>query len=126
MVTNRGNLCLYLNELPILRNETAEKSSKNHLGLSSAKPFKQLVIDTKENINNNNLKIYAACLCNSKNERTESIDLDFISASDSDLNAAVFKNLAENYGLFIVYGSNINLRMEKLVKILFIFEIIVY
>lgn len=114
VVTNRGSLYFYLNELN--SNETVGKSGKKSTAansLSNFKPFKQLNIETNENAA---LKINAAYLCNSKNERVNLVDLDAID-SNCDLCDSVVKNLKNQFGLFIVYGSSVNPRIEKLVNI---------
>lgn len=114
VLTNRGSLYLYVNELT-QSNMNETKSSKK--SATSVKSFRQLVIETKENVT---LKISAAYLSNSKNERVESsIELDSVpvTSNDSDFASNVFKNLASHCGLFLVYGSNMNLRMEKLVSL---------
>lgn len=114
VLTSRGSLQLYVNELvsPKSGESSAKSPKKPAASASSVKPVKQLNIESKESAP---LKITATFLCNSKNERVDSVDLDPMPA-ESDLASFVLKSLSNHVGLFIVYGSSVSPRIEKLVN----------
>lgn len=95
-LTQKGQLFMYNHDLE-------EKVVK---GTSLKKPIKaqnSLKMETKEG---SPLKIYAAFVTNSQNER-----LDLVNVGQSE---NLCELLAENY-LYVVYGSHLNPKIEKLV-----------
>ena len=94
-LTNTGSLSIF--------NFDTTKIEKSILN-KPLKPFKNLKIETKEGAP---LKIYSAFLVDSNNQK-----LDCIEKSKDDISLDVI--LSKNFNLFVVYGSHLNLKIEKI------------
>ncbi len=90
-VTNKGQLLLFNHDLSIQKLKKPVKSSV------------QIKIEAKENAAP--LKIYGAFVCNSQNLRVENVELE---NNNSDLSRL------SQYFLFIVYGSHLSPKIERM------------
>jgi hypothetical protein len=97
-VTNKGQLLLFTHEL------TDGPSGGSKLK-KPIKPVNQLKVETKDNAAP--LKIYGMFVANAQHERVDSLDLGNESSGD-------LSQLLANYSLYIVYGSHLNPKIEKL------------
>ncbi|CAF0715067.1 unnamed protein product [Brachionus calyciflorus] len=95
-MTHKGQLCLFKYDF-----SSDEKSNLK----KPLKPINTVKLETKEG---SPLKIYAAFLANSKNEK-----LDLIELGNVNNESSLVDMLNNNY-LYIVYGSHVNPRIEKI------------
>jgi hypothetical protein len=98
VVTNKGQLFLFTHEL-------ADSSSGSKLK-KPIKSISQLKVETKDN--SAPLKIYGAFVAGGQHERLDNLDLAG-EASSTDLSQLLAK-----FSLYIVYGSHLNPKIEKL------------
>lgn len=116
VITSKGQLLVYLNEL-VSNQVSKSKKASSTSSSSSTKPLRQLSVETKEGVG---LKISASFLTNAQNERIDAVEIDSpikSSSGSSDFATEVFKHLTAQYCLYILYGSSVNPRIEKLVFI---------
>ena len=98
-ITNKGHLNLFSHDL-------SEPTNGNKL----KKPIKavnQIKVETKEN--GAPLKIYGSFVTNAQHLRVDSLDLG------NETTASDFSQILSQYFLYIVYGSHLNPKIEKLV-----------
>lgn len=93
-LTQKGQLLFFSHNFSNTENSNLKKPLK---------PTNTVKLETNEG---SSLKIYAAFVTNSKNEKVDSIEL-------GNENGSLFELLNNNY-LYIVYGSHVNPRIEKL------------
>ena len=128
-VTGKGHLYIYNHQLlsntQAINNNTTNKN-ENKL----KKPIKavnQIQIETNEGTP---LKIYGAFVTNLQNERVDKIDISSSSLSlTSSSNASAISipsaSLSQQY-LYIVYGSHLNPKIEKLVSLFIYFWLFIF
>lgn len=112
-VTGKGHLYIYNHQLT---SSTAANKNENKLK-KPIKAINQIQIETNEGTP---LKIYGAFVTNSQNERMDKIDISsasisLTSSSNSSAVSMPSSSLSQQY-LYIVYGSHLNPKIEKLVS----------
>lgn len=103
-ITNKGHLYVYLHQL---------ESNTNNKLKKPIKALNQLKLETNES---NPIHILGTFLTNKQNERLDRVDLDQKSIDYSSLRLA---ELLSQYFLFIIYGSQLNPKIEKMVIIIY-------
>jgi WD40 repeat protein len=104
-ITNKGHLYVYLHQLESNTNNSTNKLKK------PIKALNQLKLVTNES---NPIHILGSFVANKQNERLDRIDLQTKSIDYSNLKLA---ELLSQYYLIIIYGSQLNPKIEKLVFI---------
>jgi len=102
-VTNKGSVYIYNHQL----NESTDKNNNNKL----KKPIKALNNLKIETNDGQPINIYGCFVTNMQNERLDRIELNCSSIKNSSV---PLSTLLSQYVIYLVYGSHLNPKIEKI------------